>query len=65
MGYQFYMNEEYYEDERFCYHCKKVTNHKCKDSGHERDSSQDYQECLECKWYSLGLTGHTEYYPPI
>ena len=44
----------YYKDERFCEHCNKDTMHECLDSTHERDSSQDYQECLDCNWYSVG-----------
>lgn len=54
-----------YEDERFCHHCKKTTNHKCRDSGHERDSSSDYQECLECHWWQLGIMRWDEYHPPL
>jgi len=52
-----------YKDERYCDNCDKDTQHTCRDSEHERDSSGDYQECLECGWYALGFTG--EYEPPI
>lgn len=51
-----------YKDERYCDHCEKDTQHGCVDSQHERDSSQDYQECNECGWYMYGLTG--EYQEP-
>ena len=53
----------HYLDECYCDNCKKYTQHDCKDSGHERDSSGDYQECLECNWYSFGMSG--EYNPPL
>lgn len=46
----------YYKDERFCQHCDRDTPHECKDSGHERDSSMDYQKCLICKYYMLGMS---------
>lgn len=46
--------KEYYEDERFCEHCNAYTMHRCCDSGHERDSSNDYKECLICHWYRSG-----------
>lgn len=54
---------ENYETTRFCDHCDKDTLHKCRDSQHERDSSQDYQECLECGWFMTGYTG--KYEPPF
>jgi len=57
------MTEEY-KDERFCKHCNEETLHKCKDDGHERDSSWDYQECLTCGWYALGIDG-MKYHSPI
>lgn len=47
---------EYYIDERHCDHCDKETPHRCKDSTHERDSSDDYQECLVCKWWMMGYS---------
>lgn len=52
----------HYEDERFCDHCDRYTQHRCKDSGHERDSSWNYQECLMCHWYKYGI--NDEYQPP-
>lgn len=52
-----------YLDERFCDHCNARTEHNCRDSGHERDSSADYQECLTCHWYCMGMSG--EYHPPL
>ena len=56
------IKQGYYIDERHCDHCDKDTNHRCKDSGHERDSSGDYQECLVCKWWMTGY--RREYNPP-
>ena len=44
----------YYEEIRECEHCKKETKHQCKDSEHERDSTGDYQECLECFYWKTG-----------
>jgi len=38
-----------YNEERYCEYCDKETLHYCRDNNHERDSSSDYQECLECK----------------
>ena len=51
-----------YIDEYFCDHCDKDTLHKILESGHERDSSNDYFECLECGW---SKSGHGEYEPPV
>ncbi len=48
------MATEYYDDERFCDHCKKDTLHNCRDSTHERDSTDDYQECKDCGWWMTG-----------
>lgn len=48
---------EAYEDEVFCQNCGKETPHRCEDSGHERDSSGDYQECLACGWWLTGYGG--------
>jgi hypothetical protein len=47
---------EEYTDERFCENCDTYTSQICRDSGHERDSSGDYEECLVCRWYKSGLT---------
>ncbi len=44
-------------DERFCVNCEKYTLHKVRDSQHERDSSSDWQQCLECNLEYFGLTG--------
>lgn len=54
--------KETYTDKRFCTHCDKYTLHKCYDSGHERDSSNDQEECLECGWIRYGWQPHA---PPI
>lgn len=45
------------EDERYCKICNKYTRQLCYDSGHERDSSHDWQECLECGGRYSGYTG--------
>jgi hypothetical protein len=52
-----------YEAERWCENCKEYTNHFCRDTQHERDSSGDYQKCLTCEWYKIGMAG--TYYPPL
>jgi hypothetical protein len=52
-----------YNDTRHCDHCDKDTPHECYDSGHERDSSNDWQRCLVCRWRASGMTG--QYYPPL
>lgn len=44
-----------YDDERFCAHCDRDTPHTCRDGGHERDSSNDYQKCTVCGWYKFGF----------
>lgn len=44
-----------YEDERWCNHCGKYTNHNCRDSNHERDSSEDYEECKDCGYWMTGF----------
>lgn len=46
--------DDHYIDERYCNNCNQETEHRCKDSGHERDSSGDYQECLVCGEYKFG-----------
>lgn len=55
---------ESYEDMANCPHCHKETRHLFRDSGHERDSSGDYQKCLECHWWAYGMSPN-EYRPPI
>lgn len=57
--------EDYYEDDRHCKHCDRTTSHNCRDSGHERDSSGDYQECNVCGYWSTGLSGHQDQSPPF
>lgn len=53
----------HYQDERHCGHCQADTLHECRDSEHERDSSDDFQRCTVCRWYK---TGHSRTYePPI
>ncbi len=41
----------------YCGICKKDTEQLVEWSTHERDSSSDYQRCLECGSYYLGLSG--------
>lgn len=43
-------------DTRYCDHCKKDTQQNCRDSGHERDSSDEWQECLTCHWFKSGMS---------
>jgi hypothetical protein len=52
-----------YIEERFCHHCGEYHFHKCRDSGHERDSSGDWAECTIYHWVYSGYTG--KYEPPI
>lgn len=52
-----------YKDERICGHCQAERVHLCRDGGHERDSSGDYQECTDCGWWKTGAGD--EYYPPF
>lgn len=42
------MNNETYEDDRYCPNCKRETPHRFTSAGHERDSFYDRWECLEC-----------------
>jgi len=51
------MKSKTYIDEGFCDHCDKDTKQKITDAGHERDSSNDRAECLECGWVKFGFTG--------
>jgi hypothetical protein len=50
-------------EERWCGHCQADTQQRGHDSGHERDSSGDFWECLTCHWYYTGYTGKWE--PPL
>lgn len=45
-----------YIHEMYCGHCDKDTKQKVTDGGHERDSSNDRQECLECGWVKCGFS---------
>ena len=56
----------YYKDERYCEICKEYTNQICRDSTHERDSSEDYQICLTCYSDRDGYSGkwHTNTQKP-
>lgn len=46
-----------YQDVGWCPICDKETQQKFDDSEHERDSSNDRRECLECHATWSGLTG--------
>lgn len=48
------MSQPDYTDEAFCDHCGRDTEQLFHDGGHERDSSNDYQECLVCRWIKWG-----------
>lgn len=54
--------EAWRDDVHYCDHCERDTPHDAHDSGHERDSSGDWRECLVCRWRYSGLTGR--YSPP-
>lgn len=45
------------EESAYCDHCNNYTPHHVYDSGHERDSSHDYWQCLRCGWEKHGLGG--------
>jgi hypothetical protein len=51
-----------YEDVEWCGHCEKDTKQTIHDSGHERDSSNDWRICHECLWHYSGWSG--EWSPP-
>lgn len=53
---------KFYDDERYCPNCDKDTLQRCRDSTHERDSTEDFQECLTCHWEYSGWIGEWE--PP-
>lgn len=50
-----------YTDTALCPVCEKETLQLFRDSGHERDSSQDFRECSEC---GSSQYGHGEWTPP-
>lgn len=50
--------ENKYIDERLCENCNAETEHSCRDSDHERDSSYDFEECLVCGWWKYGFLSH-------
>lgn len=47
-------------DELYCDNCKKDTMQYVFESGHERDSSNDRFECMDCRFIKHGLTGKYE-----
>lgn len=56
------LQEGEYRDECFCDHCEKDTDHLCYCSGHERDSSGDWRQCLVCNYRYSGFDG--KYHAP-
>lgn len=46
---------ERYNSTGYCTHCERTTPHVREDGGHERDSSNDYEECLVCGWFKWGF----------
>jgi hypothetical protein len=54
--------EREYQDEEFCEHCQADTPHTIYTTGHERDSSGDWQRCNVCRWTERGMNGY--YIPP-
>ena len=53
------MKQEYFDESGYCPRCPEYTLHYYYIQGHERDSSQDYQVCLEC---GLTQTGYGDDY---
>lgn len=51
-----------YEDACWCDNCHNSTPHLVHDSGHERDSSNDWRKCLACNWVKRDHS--PEYEPP-
>lgn len=51
------MANKTYIEELWCPICDKFTKQEIYDSGHERDSSNDSQTCLDCGAYYSGFTG--------
>lgn len=51
-----------HRDTAFCDICQRDTPHDIHDDGHERDSSYDRRECLECGAVWTGMLGR---YTPI
>lgn len=51
------MAEQTYKNEMFCDHCDEETIQIVYSSGHERDSSQDWQVCTKCGWRLNGISG--------
>jgi hypothetical protein len=45
-----------YETEAHCPNCKRDTRQRYTSAGHERDSSHDKEECLECGAYRYGMS---------
>ncbi len=45
----------HYLASRYCDNCDRDTTHDSHDSGHERDSSQDYRKCLVCGFERWGM----------
>ncbi len=43
-----------YNYERTCQTCREETRHEQYDDGHERDSSNNYTECLKCRERKYG-----------
>lgn len=56
------MKSKTYKDELYCDVCDKDTQQEVFESGHERDSSGDWQRCLECGAYRYGLSGSWDKY---
>lgn len=46
-----------YVEEGYCPFCERGTKQDVTDAEHERDSSNDARECLECRAHWMGLTG--------
>lgn len=48
-------------EHRYCSKCDRETAQEFLWGGHERDSSQDRYECLECGAVTFGIDGFTIY----
>lgn len=53
-------SDDEFISETWCDICKKETQVYFKSGGHERDSSGDYEECLECGYWRYGMCSEWE-----
>lgn len=52
---------DYVDESTWCPNCNKDTRQVIHSDGHERDSSYDTQQCLNCGKTGWGMDGFKEY----